>query len=82
MPLLLGHLFIRGFVMNKAEQNQFESVCKVLLNNHEITNVNKSGDHYSVYINNVGVNIDNSKSLEKSLKSLTDFMNLIRLKRI
>lgn len=68
--------------MNKAEQNQFESVCKVLLNNHEITNVNKSGDHYSVYINNVGVNIDNSKSLEKSLKSLTDFMNLIRLKRI
>ena len=68
--------------MNKAERNQFESVCKVLLNNHDITNVNKSGDHYSVYINNVGVNIDNSKSLEKSLKSLTDFMNLIRRKRI
>lgn len=68
--------------MNKAEQNQFESVCKVLLNNQDITNVNKAGDHYSVYINNVGINIDNSKSLEKSLKSLTDFMNLIRRKRI
>ena len=68
--------------MNKAEQNQFESVCKVLLNNQDITNVNKAGDHYSVYINNVGVNIYNSNSLEKSLKSLTDFMNLIRLKRI
>ena len=67
--------------MSIKEINQFNNVCRILLGNKDITEVQDTDRSVKVFINDVGVVIDKNRSASQSYKTLANFLNLVRSHR-
>ena len=67
--------------MNNREISQFNAVCRVLLKSEDITEVQNTDKSIKVFVNEIGVVIPKTNTVDTSYKTLTKFLNLIRKRK-